>query len=101
MPEISWRTRELARALTGEYLPVPWALEPWAAPLLAEHFPHVSTDDPTMLAYTPDEPKGEQNRQTRCRPGRYLSLVITATYSPRKRSKRGPNHSRNVQKGTP
>lgn len=40
---------------------------------LHQHFAHISVDDPTMIAFTPDAAKGEANRQTRMKPGRYLN----------------------------
>ena len=40
---------------------------------LHQHFAHVSTDDAAMIAFTPDAAKGEANRQTRMKPGRYLT----------------------------
>ena len=36
------------------------------------HFTHVSTRDPSMLAYTANDKKGERDIQTPIKPGRYL-----------------------------
>lgn len=37
------------------------------------HFPHVSLDDPTMMAYTPSLDYGLRDRQVRIKVGRYLA----------------------------
>lgn len=37
------------------------------------HFPHVSLDDPTMMAYTPSLEYGLRDRQVRIKVGRYLA----------------------------
>ena len=47
-----------------------WINRPTA---LHQHFAHISTDDATMISFTPDDAKGEANRQTRMKPGRYLN----------------------------
>lgn len=67
-----WRERERAKVRSGEYKRVPWDLEEWAQRVAGDHFAHVSTEDPSMLAYTESEAKGAADRQTRVRPGRYL-----------------------------
>jgi hypothetical protein len=40
---------------------------------LAFHFPHESTEDPTMLAYTPSHDYGKRDRQVRIKVGKYLA----------------------------
>lgn len=36
------------------------------------HYPHVSLEDPTMVAYTPNHEYGKRDRQVRVKVGRYL-----------------------------
>lgn len=82
-----WVRRERARFRRGEYKPLPWDLEGWWAALTQEggpcalHFAHVSREDPSQLAFTPDERKGEADRQTRMRPGRYLTRFASHVLS--------------------
>jgi hypothetical protein len=72
-----WIWRELIRSsdntklktLIHTYTPVVFAAEPWVDPL---HFVHVSDDDNTMLAYTPNPEKGRQDVQIRMKVGKYL-----------------------------
>lgn len=80
LPE-DWKEREAARFANGSYEPVPWANQSWAEKA-AEHFAHLSLNDPGKIAYTEDAAKGECDRQTRIAPGRYLKKhfgdVLTA-----------------------
>lgn len=69
----SWQRREIARFADGTYKRVPWYNEPWAP---IDHFAHVSTDNPSMIAYTPSAEHGAADRQVRIRPGKYLESVI-------------------------
>lgn len=67
--DANWRFREKCRFSTGEYTPLPWTdLEP-----IVDHFAHVSTEDGTKIAFTEDDTKGQVDRQTRMKPGRYLA----------------------------
>jgi hypothetical protein len=78
MPESAyWVWRETARFQFGSY----------QAPLFIEqlrtlnkidqslwwHFPHISTEEPTMVAYTPSPDYGQRDRQVRTKVGRYLT----------------------------
>jgi hypothetical protein len=78
LPESSyWVWRETARFQFGEY----------TAPIFIEqlrilgkrneslwwHFPHISTEEPTMVAYTPSPDYGQRDRQVRTKVGRYLT----------------------------
>ena len=36
------------------------------------HFAHTSTEDPSLVAYTPNDEKGERDIQVKIKPGRYL-----------------------------
>lgn len=72
-----WRAREDARFNNGTYKPVPWCFESWYN---ADHFAHVSTDDPNKVAFTPDDAYGDSDRQLRMRPGRYLERYYSNTH---------------------
>lgn len=67
--EADWREREQLMFNHGIYRSPPWTRELLA---IADHYAHVSVDDPTMLAFTQSPEHGERNRQTRIKPGRYL-----------------------------
>ncbi len=69
-----WREREQERFRRREYKCLPWAGEPWyvGTDAFARHYAHVSTADPSKLAYTPSEQHGVQDRQIRMKPGKYL-----------------------------
>lgn len=75
-----WRARERLRFLSGHYSEPVWRREPFwvahVATLAPDHFVHISRDDPAMLAYTESAAKGELDRQTRVKPGRYLKKVF-------------------------
>lgn len=73
-PEL-WVYREAVRFDRRKYqLPV-WAMEDWALESLGVYFPHVSSDDPEQIAYTPSPEHGQRDRQVRTRPGRYLAKI--------------------------
>jgi hypothetical protein len=105
-----WRTRERLRFDRGEYqrLPVFWTNELWwnygvrdhdayclkldaarrsgkylsySEPHM-NHYAHVSTTDGAMVAFTENDAKGVADRQTRMKPGKYLTKffgdVLTA-----------------------
>lgn len=70
-----WRARESARFASGTYIDVPWLDDPTLATLqdaLLDHYAHLSVSHPGMVAYTPNDESGVQDRQTRVRPGKYL-----------------------------
>ena len=75
MPEHHcWECREWSRFIDGHYQHVPWRGEAWTIkPETDKHFVHVSRHDPQLVAYTASPEHGEQDRQTRVAPGRYLS----------------------------
>jgi hypothetical protein len=79
---LDWRMREFLRFVNGTYRHVPWVHEPWAADLLAVHFPHVSTGDPESIAFTASPEKGAADRQTTMRPGRYLARFFGDVLTP-------------------
>ncbi len=82
IPDKKWRIREECRLQDGEYIPLPdfilnalWWLE--NKHTHNDHFVHVSTEKSDMIAYTPDEKSGEQDKQTRTTMGRYLTKYFS------------------------
>lgn len=70
-----WKAREQGRFDRGEYIRLPWADRSWWRGSIGEreHFAHVSTEKDGMVAFTEDAEKGAADRQTRVRPGVYLT----------------------------
>lgn len=69
-----WECRELDRFYNGHYQRVPWHDADWTyKPETDRHFVHVSRHDPQLVAYTASPEHGEQDRQIRVSPGKYLS----------------------------
>ncbi len=76
----TWREREAARFEQDLYKVPAWSQARFwiqRPPNLIDHFAHVSTDDTRMIAFTEDEAKGEADRQTRIKPGRYLKRYFS------------------------
>lgn len=65
----SWRQREWNRLRANHMLAVPFPV----SSKYTDHYVHLSVDTPGMLAYTKDIESGIQDRQTRIKPGRYLT----------------------------
>lgn len=87
----AWKDREFGRFVTGEYKFPPWGYEPWwldspyaNVRIFREgcHYTHVSTDDPSKVAYTPTEKHGEADRQVRMKPGKYLHKYFSDVLKP-------------------
>lgn len=72
----AWRERESTRLSDGTYVQVPWLTEKWFrdSRYATLHFPHLSQKktEKGMLAYTPDETHGLEDRQVPIKVGRYL-----------------------------
>jgi len=71
-----WKERERGRFESGEYARVPWAESEIGTDWMHEcrfHFVHLSKDKLGLVAYTPDDEYGVQDRQVRLKPGAYLS----------------------------
>src|SRR5262245_15709183 len=70
----TWRNRETRRFEDKTYIDVPWLWADWYqnSPLKPLHFAHLSLQMPGMVAYTPTEEHGIQDRQLRVRPAKYL-----------------------------
>ena len=71
----TWQERERGLFEAGVYTQPVWHREEfwrtWCHRFTA-HYTHVSLADPTTIAFTEDERKGEADRQTLMKPGKYL-----------------------------
>ena len=71
-----WRKRETERFADGSYERVPWHEQSWFIdhPQYGGlHYPHISVEsNDCLVAFTSDEDKGENDRQTTMKPRRYL-----------------------------
>ena len=77
----TWQEREARMFIAGVYEQPVWHDEPfWQnnRAYFIEHFVHVSTADPSTIAFTEDERKGEADRQTLIKPGKYLQKFLGA-----------------------
>jgi hypothetical protein len=82
----TWQERERSLADSSAREPVPWSNLPfWAENrhIWADLFPYVSDEDPTMIAFTASPEDGERDRQTRTRPGRFLSRFFQGVLTPK------------------
>lgn len=78
---VPWGERERILLTQQYYTAVPWNDPTWVHlrdAYLSEHFTHVSTEDPTMVAFTPDEEYGKRDRKVRMKPGKYLQKFFGA-----------------------
>jgi hypothetical protein len=96
-----WTRRESARLASGEYTAPTWATAPWYRAAISDplapgvyaateprlrdilgvardHYAHVSTLNPALLAYTQSTDKGARDIQTPIRPGAYLTQFFGA-----------------------
>lgn len=69
----AWHRRESERLHTGHYQPVPWYRYTTLTEATRYHYAHRSRNRDGMIAYTPSDEYGVQDRQLRVRPGRYLA----------------------------
>ena len=67
----AWKGREQSRFDQNSYARVPWFMETWAYQF-ATHYAHMSLAFPNMVAYTPNDEYGAEDRQLRVTPGTYL-----------------------------
>lgn len=70
-----WRAREDRRFSARQYAPCPWADQHWSG-TLEDHYAHISTERSGMIAYTPDEQYGHEDRQLRSKAGTYLKKFV-------------------------
>jgi hypothetical protein len=85
MSSNDWKRREAARFKSGEYRALPWAADEWwreASEIHADHYAHLSVERDSKIAFTVDAKKGEADRQTRMKPGRYLNRYFAGVLSP-------------------
>jgi hypothetical protein len=79
-----WKRREALRFEDGTYQHVPFNDAPWflGSEPWREHFLHVSTERPDMVAFTESPAKGAADRQTRLKVGVYLTRYFSEVLSP-------------------
>lgn len=76
-----WAVREFLRQLHGVYKPATSVLD-WLADHSSSpgfpvcHYVHISTEDDSLIAFTPDEQSGVADKQVRMTLGRYLKKYI-------------------------
>ena len=83
--QYTWRQRERRRFRQGEYLPCPWFANGDyrdARPTTTDHYAHLALSHPGLLAYTPSEEHGVQDRQVRIKPGKYLEQFYKDDFTP-------------------
>lgn len=79
-PVVDWERRESSRFDDGTYKRPVWARDRFFLDYdIGQHYVHVSTEDPTMIAFTEDAAKGAADRQTRMKPGKYLTKFFGAS----------------------
>lgn len=66
----TWQQREANRFVTGKYQVPVWHGASWL--MHDSHYTHVSTEDPSMVSYTPDPEHGEADKKARVTPDAYL-----------------------------
>jgi hypothetical protein len=76
---VDWRKRELAKIQRA----VPWFDADWwyDSEYYTMHYPYPSEAEPSMVAFTPSEGWGHEDRQLRMRPGKYLSRYFSDVLS--------------------
>lgn len=85
-----WTERENARFHDQTYKHPVWAGESfWTLSFYnsgpaASHYAHVALGDPRMIAFTENAEKGEADRQTRMKPGKYLKKFFGDVLSDKK-----------------
>lgn len=82
MALLDWRERERRRFEDGDYTPVVWTHHSWWKEI-PDHFAHVAVKEPARIAYTPDEKKGQADRQVSTTPGKYLQKFFGDTMTPK------------------
>ncbi|MGE5510380.1 MAG: hypothetical protein ACM31O_03900 [Bacteroidota bacterium] len=73
LPGMPWRLREALRFTLGIYERPPWPPSVLAASVAADHYAHISLTNEMMIAFTPNDDKGQRDIQVRMKPGRYLT----------------------------
>lgn len=72
-----WALREALRQTTGVYQPHTEVLE-WLSGMesLRNMYIHISVDDPSLIAFTPDERSGQEDRRVKMALGRFLKKFL-------------------------
>ncbi len=80
--DYEWRDREIDKVTAR---PVVWNNESWWQNSMTQtwHCAHVSSEDPTQIAFTPSFEYGRANRQVRMKPGRYLGKFYSDCLTPK------------------
>ena len=81
----TWQEREETWMCRGDYVAPVWRSENWweTSTPRRDHYAHISLEDTTMLAYTASDADGERDRQTRVKPGRYLTKYFADVLTPK------------------
>ena len=75
----AWHHRECERSVDGTY-----QLAPTLPPLseaTTHHYLHLSAGNPGLVAYTPSDEFGVEDRQLRCKPGKYLQKFYAEAFT--------------------
>ncbi len=93
----TWQRRESDRFYHGTYTQVPWPARfyhsteqvtdanGYISPRyldLRDHYAHISLDTPGMIAYTPSDVHGVEDRQVKLRAGKYLTQYAAGYLTP-------------------
>lgn len=78
---MEWHDKAAWKIIKGERNAPIWSGERWWGGVNPMHFPHISAEDPSMLAYYESPEKGEAGRITTTRPGKYLKKYFSDTLS--------------------
>lgn len=85
----TWRAREIRKFNSGEYLAVPWiavinsTFRRYDLPdTVIDHYPHLSSKFPGLIAYTKSEEHGVLDRQTAVKPGKYIEEFLKDSFTP-------------------
>lgn len=83
---LTWQEREQLKFDEGIYQPLPWVNEVFwlqSHHIWRDHFAHISIEDPTKIAFTENEQKGERDIQLRMKPGKYLQRFFGDKLEPK------------------
>lgn len=75
--DANWRAREMARLNSGEYRKLHHIL---AMISPADHFAHVAKKDPNLIAYTKDELKGREDKQSIATIDAYVEAIAKSKH---------------------
>lgn len=85
----TWRAREIRKFTAGEYLAVPWiacvlsVFRRYDLPdSVLNHYPHLSSKFPGLIAFTKSDEHGMLDRQTAIKPGKYIEEYLKDSFTP-------------------